>query len=79
MLTMTAGRRFLISPPSEGSKLTHHISPRFIGDIPHRRLGPLGAVGLAGLVQCHLPVRGREIFADSTSVRADEGRSMATG
>src|SRR5436190_22510419 len=54
---MTAGRLFRVSPPMEGSKFTHHTSPRLVGYIPHGPLCPLQSLGLALLVPRHLLVR----------------------
>src|SRR3954468_11938998 len=53
---MTAGRRFWISPPIEGSKSTHQTSPRFIRDVPDRGFPPLVSLGLTAFVRCHRPV-----------------------
>src|SRR5262249_7292270 len=68
---MTAGRSLRTSPPTAGSKLTHQTSPRFIGDIPHRGLGPLQRLRLASLVAGHLLVSDLQVLADD--VRPDEG------
>src|SRR5438874_11162416 len=59
---MTAGRLFRVSPPMEGSKFTHHTSPRLIGYIPHGPFCPLQSVGLALLVPRHLLVRLFEVL-----------------
>src|SRR4051812_33067024 len=53
---MTAGRRFWISPPIDGSKLTHQTSPRFIRDVPDRGLRPLVSLSLPAFVRRHCPV-----------------------
>src|ERR1700710_1659436 len=53
---MTAGRRFLISPPTDGSKLIHQTSPRFIRYVPDRGFRPLVSLGLTTFVCRHLPV-----------------------
>src|ERR1700690_1845256 len=63
LLTMTAGRFFLISPPTAGSKLTHHTSPRFTTDIADRPLRPLKGLGLALFVSRHLPVCSIQVVA----------------
>ena len=41
LLTITAGRFFLISPPTDGSKFTHQTSPLFIFDIFKGSFSPL--------------------------------------
>src|SRR5438552_3786399 len=64
LLTITAARFFWISPPTEGPKLIHQTSPRFIADIPHRVFRPLQSFGFALLVSSHLPVSLFELLGD---------------
>src|SRR6185295_3836038 len=68
---MTAGRFFLISPPTDGSKSTHQTSPRLIGDVRDHRLSPLTGFRLPGSVGCHLSIGRHHVLPDA--VRADEG------
>jgi hypothetical protein len=60
LLTITAGRVFRISPPSEGSKSTHHTSPRGIrpirGGISHYALGPFQRVALTPGIESHIAI-----------------------
>src|ERR1700683_4282589 len=60
LLTITAGRVFWISPPSEGSKSTHQTSPRSIGPVPcyiaDDAFRPFVGGSLAFLVACHFAV-----------------------
>src|SRR4051794_15294490 len=56
LLTITAGRLFWISPPRDGSKSTHHTSPRFIGHVSDQCLDPLEGLRLRSLVSSHLGV-----------------------
>src|SRR5690348_3358071 len=88
LLTMMAGRVFLISPPNEGSNATHHISPRrgsarspfFIRDVPHQPLTPLPGLSLALLISRHRSVAFLQPFAYHVGTRqvvqeaADVGR-----
>ena len=53
LLTMTAGRVFLISEPMDGSKFTHQISPRFMVDVAHKIFRPIQGVALAALILAH--------------------------
>src|SRR5208282_3526150 len=61
---MIAGRVFLISPPVEGSKTTHHTSPRrgagvspwLIRDVPDQSLAPFQRFGFPLLVSRHRAV-----------------------
>ncbi|HZZ18378.1 MAG TPA: hypothetical protein VFE25_03365 [Opitutaceae bacterium] len=66
---MTAGRRFWISPPTDGSKLTHQTSPRFIRDVQDRGFRPIVSFGLTAFVRSHLPVSVRQVV--SHNVRTD--------
>src|SRR5262245_5097227 len=54
LLRMTAGRCLRISPPTDGSKLTHQTSPRFIAHITDGGFGPGECVGFPRFVLCHL-------------------------
>ena len=60
LLTITAGRIFCISPPSDGSKLTHHTSPRSKlanwKRIVDQGFYPLGRFALPVPVEAHLPI-----------------------
>ena len=56
LLMTTAGLRFRISPLTDGSKLTHHTSPRFIGDIRNRSFCPLESFCFAFFFLGHLMV-----------------------
>src|SRR5437899_604919 len=67
---MTAGRSFRTSSPTAGSKLTHHTSARFIGDISQSGLGPLQGFCLARLLSCPLLISDFQVFADH--VRANK-------
>src|SRR4051794_22793301 len=71
LLTMTAGRCFWISPPTDGSKLTHQTSPRFIRHVPEGDFRPLVSLRLAGFVRCHFPVGGCQILR--SDVGTDQG------
>src|SRR5262249_389074 len=71
LLTMAAGRSLRTSPPTAGSKLTHHTSPRFIGHVSYGGLCPFQRFRLARFVLGHLPVRNLEVFPDD--VGPDEG------
>src|SRR5436305_10676707 len=72
---MTAGRFFLTSPPTAGSKSTHQTSPRFIRHVRDRGLGPFVSFGLAGLVSRHFPVGVPQILLDDMGT--DEGLDEA--
>src|SRR4051794_30044306 len=61
LLTMTAGRRFCISPPTEGSKFTHQTSPRFIGYVPDKCLDPFQRLSFSRFISGHFRVARREI------------------
>src|SRR4030066_1325548 len=54
LLTMTAGRTLWISPPMDGLKLTHHISPRFIFYVLDQSLRPLQSLLFAFFILRHL-------------------------
>jgi hypothetical protein len=51
---MTAGRRLRISPPTAGSKFTHHTSPRFITDISDSGFCPFQRLSFTDFVLGHL-------------------------
>src|SRR5215210_1363304 len=70
LLTMTAGRRLRISPPSDGSKLTHQTSPRLIRHVPDGRLGPRMSFGFPLLLPGHVPVSSQQVLPDD--VRPDQ-------
>src|SRR3989304_5898750 len=70
LLTMMAGRFLRISPPTEGSKLTHQTSPLFMGAVPEGCLGPFQRFLLAGLILRHLLVSRLELGSDN--MRAHE-------
>src|SRR6185503_17395662 len=53
---MTAGRLFWISPPIDGSKLTHQTSPRFIRNVSKGGFHPLMSLALTGFVRRHLSI-----------------------
>src|ERR1035437_8508896 len=71
LLTITAGRFFLTSPPTAGSKLTHQTSPRFMRDVRDGGFCPLMSFCLASLVGRHFAIGRDEVPADD--MRADEG------
>src|SRR5512143_3161388 len=60
---MTAGRFFLISPPMEGSKLTHQTSRRFMCDVLKGDLSPLYSFFLSLFVPRHLGISRFQIGA----------------
>ncbi|MEO8714522.1 MAG: hypothetical protein ABI369_05880 [Acetobacteraceae bacterium] len=75
MLTITAGRVFRISPPSDESKAIHHTSPRrglgtsaitsrFDSDVADQPLGPIVRLALALLIGGHCRVSGSEVIAE---------------
>src|SRR3954465_4576912 len=64
LLTMTAGRCLRTSRPTAGSKLTHQTSPRFIGYVSHRGLGPLECLCFARFLLGHLLVSDLQVLAD---------------
>src|ERR1700681_4758016 len=64
LLTMTAGLSLRTSPPIAGSKLTHHTSARFIGDISDRCLGPGQRLGFACFVAGHRLVSRLQLVTD---------------
>lgn len=70
MLTMTAGPFVRTSPPTDGSKLTHQTSPRFMHHVRDGRLSPFVNFRLSSLVGTHIPIGGHEIARDD--VRADQ-------
>jgi hypothetical protein len=51
---MTAGHLWRISPPIDGSKFTHHTSPRFITDISGGGFQPFESLDLMPFVLGHL-------------------------
>src|SRR5262245_51329358 len=51
---MMAGRCLHISPPTDGSKLTHQTSPRSIVDIADNGVGPSVLLSLPRFVLFHL-------------------------
>ena len=57
---MTAGLRFLISPPMDGSKATHQISPLRMRPVRHRGFGPLVRLGFAYGISRHFLVGSHE-------------------
>jgi hypothetical protein len=65
LLTMTAGRVFWISPPSEGSKSTHQTSARSIGlisgQISDYSLGPFQGFAFPEVIRGHVPVGGFDV------------------
>src|SRR3970040_241504 len=65
LLTMTAGRSFLISPAMDGPKLTHQTSPRFIGPGPDGGLGPFGPLALPPPIFGHLTVGRYQFFSQN--------------
>src|SRR5664279_3952107 len=71
LLTMTAGRFFLTSPPTAGSKLTHQTSPRFMCDVRDGGFCPLMSFCFASLVGPHFAIGSHEVPAEN--VRADQG------
>src|SRR5262245_25306898 len=64
LLTITAGRSLRTSPPTAGSKFTHHTSPRFIGNVSYRALTPFQRFGFANLVTRHLSVGSLQVLGD---------------
>src|SRR5829696_1378376 len=70
LLTMTAGRRLRISPPSDGSKLTHQASPRLIRHVPDGRLGPCMSFGFPLLLPSHVPIDSHQVLPED--VRPDQ-------
>src|SRR2546422_22781 len=54
LLRMTAGRCLRISPPTDGSKLTHQTSPRFIADITDCGFCPGKRFGFTRFILRHL-------------------------
>jgi hypothetical protein len=70
-MAISAGRSLRTSPPTVRSNLTHHTSPRFIGDISHCAFCPFHRVRLARFVLCHLFVGGIKMLADH--MRAHHG------
>ncbi|HEV2687067.1 MAG TPA: O-acetyl-ADP-ribose deacetylase [Bryobacteraceae bacterium] len=66
LLTMTAGRVFAISPPSDGSKSTHQTSPRSTGmlarNVSDSRFGPFQRLLFPRMVGCHLAVGSLDIL-----------------
>ena len=60
LLSMRAGRFLVVSPPNDGSKLTHQTGPRAIGHISTKRLTPFGGFLFAGRVGGHGVVVGVE-------------------
>src|SRR4030042_7141904 len=70
LLTITAGRFFLISPPTEGSKLTHQTSPLFMRYVLESCLGPIQGFCFSLFVLCHLGVCQFEILTNY--VRANQ-------
>ena len=67
LLRTTAGRFLRTSPPKDGSKLTHHTSPRFIAHIPGGSLSPFQSFALPALVLGHLGT-GKIQFLIATNV-----------
>src|SRR5450756_2367528 len=78
LLTMTAGRFFLTSPPTAGSKLTHQTSPRFMRDVRDGGFCPLMSFCLASLVGRHFAIGRDEVPADDmrTDERFDEAADL---
>src|SRR5665647_167836 len=58
---MMAGRFLRISPPIEGSKLTHQTSPRFMGAIPESSLRPFQCLRFPNLILSHHLVFGVQL------------------
>src|SRR5688500_9395799 len=59
-----------MSPPNELVNATHQTSPRFIGEIPERVIGPLRRLGFSSLLLGHPAISGLEVLSDD--VRADQ-------
>src|ERR1035437_3039683 len=71
LLTMTAGRFYLISPPPAASKLPPQASPGFMRDVRDGGFSPLMSFCRASLVGRHFAIGRDEVPADD--MRADEG------
>lgn len=79
-LAESAGGEELTHPMRAGPLYggIHHISPRFIGHVPHSSFGPLQGFGFTRLVLGHLSVGGFQILADHVGAhqRLDELANM---
>ena len=51
---MLAGHCLRVSPPTDGSKLTHQTAPRSIADIADSGFGPGERLSLPRFVLCHV-------------------------
>src|SRR6267143_5140250 len=75
LLTITAGLVLRISPPIEGSKATHHTSPRrgglsgLIGNIAGQVLHPLRGFALTFFVGGHRPIAFYDLLRDHVRPR----------
>src|SRR5262252_5299778 len=76
LLRMTAGRCLRISPPTDGSKLTHQTSPRVIADITDGGFCPGECFGFTRFVLRHLLIGRFQLVGQE--VRADEILNKAT-
>src|SRR3972149_713352 len=69
LLTMTAGRVFLISPPTAGPKRTHHTSPRIILHLAESPFRPLQRLGFAAFLFGQFAVGRFELAANHVGPR----------